>query len=92
MKLLARVEDFFQLAHHSIVMMRFVSEDGRIRVKGKIQLRAPDGHVTDTYVVAIECVKRNLLGPPRDPYVCGIDLPPEITKVALGTEIWSLRE
>jgi len=93
MKLLARVEDFFQLGHHSVITMRFLSEDGRIRVKEQIELRTPGRQVIDTYVAAIAHVKHSLLGPPPDPYVVSIGLPPEITKqdAPPGTEIWNFR-
>jgi len=94
MKPLARVEDFFDLSHHSVVIMRFLSKDGHIREKEKIQLRTPGGKVMDTHVVAIARVKPMLLGPPPDPYVIGVSLPPEITKqdAPPGTEIWNFRD
>jgi len=92
MKLLARVEDFFELIPHSSVTVRFLAEDGRIREKEKIQLRTPDGQVTNTYVAGIWHVKYLPLTP-RDPNIVHISLPPEIKKqdVPSGTEIWSFR-
>ena len=93
MRLLGRVEDFFEIAHHSVVIMRFLCEDGRIRVSEQIQLRTPDGQIMDTYVAGLPHVKYNLLAP-RDPNIVDISLPPELTKqdVPPGTEIWSMRD
>lgn len=95
MKLVARVEDFFQLSHRGyVITIRLLSEDGLIRLNEKVRIRKPDGQVKDTYVSAIEHVKYNLLGPPPDRSLIGVALSPDITKqdVPRGTEIWNFRE
>jgi len=89
--LLAKVVDSFDIASRlCVVLFRFQAEDGRIRVKDRIQLRTPRGQIKDTYVTGIEHVKHNILYP-IDRSIIGIsaaavwkkDAPP-------GTEIWLL--
>jgi hypothetical protein len=91
MTLLAKVEGSFDLGF-CVVWFKFLTEDGRIRVKDQIQLRTPDGHVKDTYVAGIERVKHSLLASVEDRSKVGISLPPDITKkdAPPGTEIWLL--
>jgi hypothetical protein len=59
--LLAKIEDSFALHLGCVVWFRFLAEDGRIRVKDKIQLRTPDGQIKDTCVAGIERVKYSIL-------------------------------
>jgi hypothetical protein len=93
-KLLGKVEDSFDLPiirrYRCVIMFRFLAADGRIRVKDEIQLRTPDGRVTETYVVAFEHLKYLQPAPPVDERPIGICLPEEIKKadVPPGTEVW----
>jgi hypothetical protein len=59
-----------------------------IRVKRPIQLRTHDGRVLDTYIAAIEFVKRQDGGGRRT----AIMLPRDLVKqdIPTGTEVWLL--
>lgn len=95
MTLLAKVVDSFAFSFgYCVVWFEFLTENGLIRVKDKIQLRTPDGRVKDTYVTGIERVKYSLLASAEDRRKVGISLPPDITKVDAppGTEIWLAEE
>jgi hypothetical protein len=91
MTLLARVEDSFQLGGGCVIVFKFLAEDGKLRKKDQIQLRTPDGEVTETYVAGIVIVKHRPLVP-VDKSKMSINLPRNITKqdVPPGTEIWLL--
>jgi translation elongation factor EF-Tu-like GTPase len=87
---LAKVEDSFAITGRGcVIVFKFLAEDGRIRVKDQIRLRAPDGHVRDTYVAGIE----RWSGPNRRRDVHGILVPADISKVDVppNTEIWLLK-
>ena len=59
----------------------------RLRVRDPIQLRTPEGHITDTYVAGF-----GALSGPAVKGRMGLILPPEISKesISKGTEIWMI--
>ncbi|MGH9648594.1 MAG: hypothetical protein ACRD4E_17450 [Bryobacteraceae bacterium] len=91
MTLLAKVQDSFQIGSKCVIVFKFVTENGRIRVKEQIQLRTPDGQVKETYIAAIAHVKRSPLSP-VDRSIGTVSLPQDVTKqdVPPGTEIWKM--
>jgi hypothetical protein len=87
---LAKVEDSFDLFGRCVVVFRSVSGDHRLWTGDPVQLRTPNGQLTDTKVAGIADVKRFLL---QHNHKASVDLPRGITKHNLppGSEIWLLK-
>jgi hypothetical protein len=86
------VEDAYQITGRGCVIVSSQPHSGvnfRLKARDQIQLRNPDGRVTETYIAAIEI----LCGPQVTNHMA-LMLPSDITKldVPKGTEIWLMKD
>lgn len=89
MQFLSRIEHVFRTSAPGWIVAPGIPRKGKtvpaVKIKDKLQLRTPDGHIRDTHVAALELVS----GPhARD--CTPIRLPDDVTEqdIPIGTEIW----
>ena len=59
MELVAKVSDCFHIAGRGVVLMfEWASPTGKVRVGNEIQLKAPNGDITNAKICGVEHVKR----------------------------------
>jgi hypothetical protein len=89
MRLLFKVEDMFDVPGRGCVIVPVIPDgsDVKVRAADLIQLRAPDGRVSDTHIASIE-----LLKPQHGNRRMAIMLPRDLAKrdIPVGTEVWHL--